>query len=173
MLVQKHQKQLAHEQQGCSSPGVAGGSSRDQMALMPHLCTVPEPRAGLLCSLPARPPYVRTFSQQTLSGHLLRSTASCRCQRKPGVPSGVRKLATPGTRGNSAESCFLAAFCTNGPLTPGPLFPFACSFGLFVLPSPSMLVRAGGNFLSRQQVAAGKQGSVVYKRVICQDLRSL
>lgn len=53
MLVQKHQKQLAFKQQrDCSSPGVAGRNSRDQMAPVPDLCTVPEPTAGLLRSLP-------------------------------------------------------------------------------------------------------------------------
>lgn len=74
---------------------------------------VPEPTAGLLrpphaAAHRACPPQVMTLPKQILGCHVLQSTASCRCQRKPWVPSGEGKQAKYGTKGSCVlPGCFL------------------------------------------------------------------
>ena len=116
---------------------------------------VPDPTAGLLCPPHAAahracPPRVMTLPKQILGCHLLQSTASCRCQRKPWIPSGEGKQAKYGTKGSCVQRGFLAAFCADSPPDTKPFTP-TCTLLCPLCPSlclqrpgdPSLYVAAG------------------------------
>lgn len=165
MLVQKHQKQLAFEQQrDYSSPGIAGRNSRDQMAPAPDLCTVPEPTAGLLCSLPAgcapRSPTLR--KDISPADPQWPPPAEHSQLLMPEEARGPLQGAQAGYIGDKGKQCRKmppGCFLHKRPPDTKPLIPI-CMLFWSLCPSLPVYVGESRRKLSRQQVAAGKHGSV-------------